>query len=455
MARVLLAVVLLLGCAGSAIAQNEAAAQSMAYDFTALYDRLNPAIVKIHVDSGSGSGFLVSASGLIATNHHVVRNSRYIAAQFADGRKVRAELVALDPRYDVAILKVNSHLVPGVEPLRILPAARDVEVRAGIPVVAFGSPLSQSFLMTQGIVSKVEESALLGDFLIQPGNSGGPLVNLRGEVIGISTFLEGGISGAVRIGCLRRVLESSDVREYAGPEPSDAALPTASARRYPPEVLKEKILKEPYDREAYVVAAGKFTVTVITPVLVGKAQVQGDLQQAHNRMNRRGKKGLEKREIDGPFYEWMRTATSLMDNVVTFEVKPDFGMTAGSVWAAALSGFAAGLSKSPVQPTHANYEFKAEFQDFKLYRDNELIEPLHPGRAITEASFQFPLATFVDEAYSGMYQYAPEVFLTGSVFRLDVFDAREPGRVHKSIALGARSKIILQIRSDFSGIEGK
>ena len=60
--------------------------------------------------------------------------------------------------------------------------------------------------------------------------------------------------------------------------------------------------------------------------------------------------------------------------------------------------------------------------------------------------------SFVDEAYSGVYTYAPEVFMTGREWRLEVFDAREPGRIHKSIPLTATSKLIQQIRQDFAGV---
>lgn len=89
---------------------------------------MNPSIVKVFSDGGHGSGFVVSEQGLIATNHHVVRNSRFLAVQFADGRKVLANVVTLDPRYDLAILKVNPVALNGVKPLQLLPEQRDQEI---------------------------------------------------------------------------------------------------------------------------------------------------------------------------------------------------------------------------------------------------------------------------------------------------------------------------------------
>src|SRR5437762_4046828 len=220
-------------------------AQVVAYDYSSLYEQVSPAVVTVMTDDGSGSGFLASSSGLIATNHHVVRNTHYLAVQFSDGRKVEAKVVAVNPFHDMALLKVNSEIVSNIRPLPILAEDREDSVKVGIPVVALGSPLNQKFLMTQGILSKVEQSTVLGDFLLQPGNSGGPLLNRDGEVIGINTFGEANISGAIRVGTLRDFLESPElVKEASEIEPSSELLPSVAAR-YPVDILNHKIESEP------------------------------------------------------------------------------------------------------------------------------------------------------------------------------------------------------------------
>jgi hypothetical protein len=433
-------------------------AQRIAYDYTKMYEEVNPAIVKVFADGSSGSGFLVAQNGLIATNHHVVQNSRYIAVQFADGRKVRGEVIILNPKYDLAIIKINSTLVQNIKPLKLLSQEKDSSIKAGIPVVAFGSPLSQTFLMTQGIVSKVEENVLLGDFLIKAGNSGGPLVNLESEVVGINTFNNDDISGAVRVQLLRETLARQDLPKLAETEPSGDLLQVISSHRYPTEVLKAKIIEEKLDWEAYRFDGGKFVVTVTTPVLVGKVGVQEDLIQASNRYKRRSKKIKDELyyPIDEPFYEWHRNAARELDYSVKFVITPDFGLTTGSKWLAALSAVGGAMSRrGSTENLHLTMEFKAEFSDFKLYRDNELIQPIHPGRAITERGLYSSMATFVDEAYSGIYTYAPEAFMKGDEFRIEIYDAREPEKQHKVIKLKSDSKLIKQIRSDFTGTEGK
>jgi hypothetical protein len=187
---------------------------------------------------------------------------------------------------------------------------------------------------------------------------------------------------------------------------------------------------------------------------VENIHIQDDLEKANNRYKRRGKKIADPayQGVDEPFYEWYRNATNTLDYAVTFEIKPDFGLTGGSKWAMAFASMGGAQS---VQNTHFNFEFKAEFQDFKLYRDGVLIEPLKPGRQITESTFTSAQADFVDEAYSGMYSYAPDVFLTGNEFRMEIYDAREPEKVHKTVQFRADSKLIKQIRSDFAETEGK
>ena len=419
------------------------------FDYSRMYEALNPSIVKVHADRGTGSGFLVSSDGLIATNHHVVANSRFVAVQFSDGKKVRADILVLNARDDIAILKINHQVVGSLQALPLLSSEHDSTVKAGIPVVAFGSPRSQTFLMTQGIISKVEERVLLGDFLIDHGNSGGPLLNMHGEVVGINTFGVNRIAGAVRVNVLRETLARSDLSQLASEEPAPDFLPSLDPRGFPTEVLKQKVLTEKLDWDAYRFDGGKFSVTVLTPVLRAKAQVQDDLMRASNRYTRRGKKIKDPfyKPIDEPFYEWERDAAPELQYAVTFEIKPDFGLTTGSKWALGLSALGGARS---VHNLHLNMEFKSEFWDFKVYRDGKLITPITSGRDITESTLSSPQATFVDEAYSGMYVYDPSVFLTGSEFRFEVFDARDPEKVHKSVTLKADSKIIRQLRSDFN-----
>jgi hypothetical protein len=421
--------------------------QAVAYDFSKLYEAASPAVVQVTTQDGSGSGFLVTPFGHIATNFHVVRGSKYLAVQFPDGRKVKASIVAVNPHYDMALLKVNSDVVAGIAPLVVLPPDKDTTIKVGVPVVAIGSPLNQKFLMTQGILSKVDDTALLGDFLLQAGNSGGPLLNLEGQVVGINTFGEANISGAIRIDALRDFLTSPElISQSMAVEPPADQLRSVSAVRYPIDVLNHKIETEPLDFTAYKVKAGNFYVTAITPVLVGKLQVMQEKKRALNRQERRGKNISDSiHGLQEPYYEWHRSTETSLDYAITFDIRPETGFTKRSNAEKALLPLTA-LVKSG----HREMEFKGEFLEFRIYRDGQLLEPIMPGRQVIEGVSDQNHGRLIDQAYAGSYVYSPDEFMTGSEFKMQVIDARNPNAVHKEIMFNADSRLIRQLRADFT-----
>ena len=413
--------------------------QAVAFDYSKLYETSSPAVVQVTTQDGSGSGFLVTPVGHIATNFHVIRGSRYLAVQFPNGRKVKAAVVAVNPHFDMALLKVNSEVVAGIEPLTLLNEEKDASIKVGIPVVAIGSPLNQKFLMTQGILSKVDETTVLGDFLLQAGNSGGPLLNLKGEVIGINTFGEANISGAIRIDALRDFLSSPElIGESAQIEPPDAQLRSISSVRYPVDVLNHKIDTDPLDVEAYKVKAGDFHITAITPVLIGKLQVMLEKRRVSNRQERRGSNISDSaRGIEEPYYEWHRSTETSLDYAITFDIRPDNGLTRSSrasrfLWPMSLLGKSA----------RREIEFKGEFLDFRIFRDGTLIEPIMPGRQVIEANSDQKKTRFIDQAYAGSYVYSPEEFMMGGEFKMQIIDARNPNSVHKELIFKSDSKLI-------------
>lgn len=423
-------------------------AQAVAYDYSKLYEKVSPAVVQVTTDDGSGSGFLITPYGHIATNYHVIRNSRYLAVQFPDGRKVKAAVAAVNPHYDMAVLKVNSEVVQDIQPLTVLAAEKESTIKVGIPVVAIGSPLNQKFLMTQGILSKVDETTMLGDFLLQAGNSGGPLMNQDGEVIGINTFGESNIAGAIRVGTLRDFLSTPELlAESMDIEPSAEQLRSVSSVRYPVDVLNHKIETEILDFDAYKFKAGDFTVTAITPVLIGKLQVMAEKRRAFNRQERRGQHISDSSDhgIEEPYYEWHRSTETSLDYAVTFDIRPESGPTKRSV--------SSRLIPPPLRfgkTGRTEMEFKGEFLEFRLYRDGELVQPIMPGRQVIEGASDQKNSHFIDQAYAGSYVYSPEEFLTGNDFKIQIIDARNPNQVHKEIVFTADSKLIKQLRADFT-----
>lgn len=142
--------------------------------------------VSVFSDTGHGSGFLISANGEILTNAHVVGRSKYVKVRWTDGAEALGEVVRSDPRRDVALIKIAPP--EGRAPLRL-----DLTPpQAGEDVYAVGTPLDEAFegTITRGIISatRVTEGLrfIQSDVTVNPGNSGGPLVNSRGQVIAIT-----------------------------------------------------------------------------------------------------------------------------------------------------------------------------------------------------------------------------------------------------------------------------
>ena len=199
-------VVLVSSCAQTISQQNDLdLLTSIENAFVNVVTRSKPAIVGIFVsgieesqsqDRRVGSGFIFRKEGYILTNHHVVRDARYITVTLLDGSRFEAELVGTDQNTDVAVLKIERNAA-----FPVIPLADSSRVRVGQFAIAIGNPFGLDYTVTTGVVSGKSRSILRGfsfiryqDFIqtdawINTGSSGGPLLNIRGEVIGINALI--------------------------------------------------------------------------------------------------------------------------------------------------------------------------------------------------------------------------------------------------------------------------
>jgi serine protease Do len=152
--------------------------------------------------SALGSGFVISEDGYIVTNNHVIDKADEIEIEFYSGERLEATLIGTDPKTDIALLKVDSD-----KPLPFVQFGDSDVARVGDWVIAVGNPLGQGFSVSAGIIS-ARERALSGtydDFIqtdaaINKGNSGGPLFNVEGDVIGVNTAILSPSGGSIGIG---------------------------------------------------------------------------------------------------------------------------------------------------------------------------------------------------------------------------------------------------------------
>src|SRR5512133_78001 len=177
---------------------------------TSVVEKVGPAVVNIRVEhggndsrptrGGTGSGFAIAPDGFILTNSHVVHGATTMEVSLADGRVCGASLVGEDPETDLAVIRISE------TPPAHARLGDSKRVRPGQIAIAIGSPLGFQQTVTAGVVSalgrsmrsetgRMIENVIQTDAALNPGNSGGPLVNSRGEVIGVNTAIIGGAQG--------------------------------------------------------------------------------------------------------------------------------------------------------------------------------------------------------------------------------------------------------------------
>ncbi len=180
---------------------------SASADFSGIIEDAIKSVVTIRTDVSQGTGFIIDQEGYIVTNYHVMENAKSAGIFTYDDETYSVKLVGHDSNFDIALLKIEGNF-------KKLNLDDSDDIQIGEKVIAIGNPLGLQFSVSEGIISAIHREGISGinsyiqtDAALNPGNSGGPLINTKGKVIGINNFK---VSGGESLGF---ALESNYIKE--------------------------------------------------------------------------------------------------------------------------------------------------------------------------------------------------------------------------------------------------
>ena len=419
-------------------------------NLTAAYKQYRNGVVTVLAEYGpaKGTGFIFDPAGLVITNQHVVKRSNWIAVQLDERTRLAAKLLASDSEKDIAVLWVNLEGLKTATSVTLLKPGES-PAEEGEHVFTIGSPLHQSKIMTTGIVSKVEDRAIISDININHGNSGGPLFNSNGVVIGITTFGDlssqggPGISGIVRIEQAYPLIEKARAAMNNSSKPSAELLPMEPSDRFPIAVLKEKASEEKFKISPYVFGVGDYDVALITPILTYRKLAPE--VEAGKEKNKRNKKHAE--AVQGTFepledLKGWEEYLGAYDPVLIIRASPKL---VEGFWSAFGRGMAASHGYIPGP---AKLHFKTDFYQMRLLCGDKEVPPLMPGKAERVLSVNNEAIRVTDATFDGFYFYPPDAIRsTCGKVTLELYSEKDPNHP-KSHVLDQKS--IQTVIQDFS-----
>jgi S1-C subfamily serine protease len=365
-----------------------------------LLNEWQDSVVALWSPTAHGSGFVIDANGLIASNQRVVGNAASVEVQLTPSLKVAAPVLVADPGRDVAVLWVDAKKIASVRPVPLScgneaqPSATD-----GQEIFTIGIPLSQPKRLTSGTLRRASAQGLDADLLIGRGSAGGPVFTAAGDLLGLTS-----VAGAedqddlgtrvVRRANLCDVVASAKQKMNAAAAPSGASLPIEPQRPFSVDALKAGSAGRAGSLNPYQVSAETFEVAFITPVLIYGAQ------HLHEQMNREpGARKGSARAPEPPMVRPLMDFSNWSDYVnayppvllvrVTPRLVEGFWTTVGR-----MAAQTQGVSLPPVK------RFKSGFGRLRAFCGETEVTPIHPFRIVQRLSES-------EAIYEGLYVFDP------------------------------------------------
>jgi len=397
-------------------------------EFAELFKTLRNGVVTIEGELGSATGFIIDDLGLVVTNQHVISETNEIRVRFDKQTAVKARVLATDVDRDLAVLQINRSAFPNSLALKIaVNSQENPSLFEGEQVFSIGSPLQQEKILTLGIVSKIEQKAIISNITFSYGNSGGPLFNSIGEVVGITSFdLKGkdgaGLAGIVRIEVAADLVSQARKLAETKSLPSAELMPNLPEGVFPVETIKKAIAAKDFPVKQYISDVKNYEIKYMTPVYKFYAIEKDRIDSLKIREKRN--KGQNTADMFRDLRMYSEYSGELMP-VVDILALPETGPTAKSLLLSAATNLTIGYS------TPFDMKYKADFYSMKLTCDGKEITPLRRNKTEIERPLQNYYKTRKRYTYAGIYSYPYELFAPGRCgeIKLQVFseeDIEEP-----------------------------
>jgi S1-C subfamily serine protease len=409
---------------------------------SALLIDLQDSIVTIWSPTRLGSGFVIDARGLIATNQRLVGRAADVEVQFSPSKKVAARVIAADADKDVAVLWIDPSALAGIKPMTLgYTGSGAAPVGDKEKLFAIEAPLDDRRSLTSGIVSKVTAHTIVTNINLDERSAGVPLLNPAGQVLAITTTTDDDRAihdiapAAIRIDDARATIAEAERKMQGGTPPPAAGLPLEPERPFEDDALRDAAAKRAGSAGAYQVSAEDFDVSIITPVMLYTARhrEEGTTGRDRNRPEANPEQMLKSMRAVQQFANWDDYVYDYPP-VVMIRATPKL---VESFWTSL--GRAAASTQGMDIP--AMKHLKTQFTRMRLDCGDKEVAPIHPFRIENRVGAR-------EFLYEGLYVFAPDAIgpQCGAV-KLTLFGDKEPG---KGETRTIDAKIVQQIWDDFA-----
>jgi S1-C subfamily serine protease len=393
--------------------------------------------------SQRGTGFLADSLGLVLTNAHLLDGADEVRVMIDSGTKVYARKLVVDPAHDLAVLAIPARRCAKCTPLPMYDSSKTALPSAGDRVLALGSPLNKAGVLSTGIVSNADQQSITSDLSVGYLNTGGPLINTDGYVVGVNAYHPSAAPGAGRVSssvaapviasALQRARDSLSGAHFK--PVSDSLLPVVPREPFPSEpIAAVSGLGATLDLHNYRAEDGPFRVFMMTPQVMAWRETQAAKALA-DRKRSDPRKAAAWTAVD-PIEGWRDWSEYLADRraVVVFNVTSD------------KTGFPF-YEADKIQGID-----EGNFKDMKIYRDGVEIIPVEKVRIPAMLNVEQTKAAGKPVAMQGIYVYrvedfAPRAVGTTAAYTMTVVDAAKPGQPYKVALLPG---MVEQMWKDFT-----